>query len=486
MNTIKNWADIALRGTLIIFLPLLLLLYITYNPIFTIDLTIHGVFIFLFLAGFLRWLIDKYRHQRVEEEVQSFDGLAALIEQGKWEVVEHGQDKLVIRPTFDAPFNYVLNDKITLRYTSRMAVIEGPKYYINMLAKTIRGEEIKWIRRGTALVKDVIFISIVAMPLLLGGSNVFWSYNVYRHNARPASAIEIERPESDVSGNRPENSLNRGQAVENETFIFYVENQLNLVRTNKAFESKEYLIQKEGGHGIGDLNIVEDWLYFTEGEVLKRMRFDGTEETPLYDLGYLLNMRIQGNWIYFESMEDGFSIYKMDLNGQHLGKVLDASGIGMTIHEDRLLVSQEDNDHPRIESYDLEGGDRQDVLDVYAHDVIVWEDAYYYIGEDSALYRSEKGETAEPQLLVNEEVASFIPTDESLIYTLLSEENRYYSTGLYQVNFDGTGQALLSASNDVGGFSRIGDSILFSAQDGYGMYQEKILDLDSGRIDLLK
>jgi len=89
-----------------------------------------------------------------------------------------------------------------------------------------------------------------------------------RHNNRPASAVEIERPGDTISGNRPENTINHGQAVESDEYIFYVEDHLNLVRVSTKFEDKEYLIEEGEGYGLADLNIVEEWLYFTQGEPL--------------------------------------------------------------------------------------------------------------------------------------------------------------------------------------------------------------------------
>jgi len=173
----------------------------------------------------------------------------------------------LIRPIFDAPLNFVLSDKVELRYDSKKAVISGPKYYITMLAKTIRGEEVRSIRRGTAALKGLFFVLLAVVPLL-SGSNIFWSYSVMRHNNRPASAVEIERPGDTISGNRPENTINHGQAVESDEYIFYVEDYLNLVRVSTKFEDKEYLIEEGEGYGLADLNIVEEWLYFTQGEPL--------------------------------------------------------------------------------------------------------------------------------------------------------------------------------------------------------------------------
>lgn len=476
MKEVKNWLNIAVRGTVFIYLPLALLFYWSYLSVFSMGPGIHWIFIFLYLLVFLRWLIDKYRHQSIEEEVQSFDGLDRLIEQGRFEVLDKRQAEMTVRPTFDIPFNLILNDKITLYYANSNLRIEGPKHYITILAKNIRGEESLWTRKSMASLKFIYIAFIVLIPVLMD-SNLVWSMNVLRHNAFSNVREEVEASSDDAAGNSMVNAVNAGFAVETEDDIFYIEDDLNLVRTDKSFESKDYLQQGEGGSWIRNLNVVDDWIYFTKGESLERMKVDGTDHSTLYSLSYLSEMQIKGDWIYFLSWKDDFNVYRMDLNGQNLDQLIDVRANSFTLHENRLLVSHEDRD--RVESYDLNGEDPRIVLEDYADDLMVWEGYYYYLDEEAGLYRSEIGENSEPELIKDDQVSAYLVAEQGIFYSLHSRD------GIFTMTLEGEEDMLLSASEKVEGLAKVGDSIIFSSEAIYGEKIVKRFDMEAGGFDVL-
>lgn len=476
MKEVKNWLNIAVRGTVFIYLPLALLFYWSYQSVFNMSPGIHWIFIFLYLLVFLRWLIDKYRHQSIEEEVQSFDGLDRLIEQGRFEVLDKRQAEMTVRPTFDIPFNLILDDRIFLYYADEKLRIEGPKHYIRILAKNIRGEESLWTRKSVSSLK-FIYIGVLALIPVITESNLVWSMNVLRHNAFSNVREEIEASSDEAVGNSMVNAVNAGFAVETEDDIFYVENDLNLVRTDKSFESKNYLQQGEGGSWIRNLNVVDDWIYFTKGESLERMKVDGTDHSTLYSLSHLSEMQIQGDWIYFLSWKDDFNIYRMDLNGQNLEQLIDVRANSFTLHENRLLVSYENRD--RVESYDLNGEDPRIVLEDYADDLMVWEGYYYYLDEEAELYRSGIGENSEPELIKDDQVSAYLVAEQGIFYSLHSRD------GIFMMTLEGEEDMLLSASEKVEGLAKVGDSIIFSSEATYGEKIVKRFDMEAGGFEVL-
>lgn len=484
MRTVKNWMDIALRATVLIFTPVLLMLYTIYNSFFEIGLIIHWVFIGLYLLIFLRWTIDKYRHESLEEEIQTFEGLDQLIEQNRWKVIDQSQTKMTVRPIFDVPFNWILNDRISLTYKNGKVKIEGPKHYSTILAKHIRGESSIWTRKNLGAMRFVFVAFLTVLPLLIT-SNVLWSLSVMRHNARANVSEVIEFPYMAEAGNTPENAMNRGNAVESDNYIFYVEDHLNLVRTSKDFQERDYLYQTETGYSISYLNIVGDWLYYSRGERLERIRLDGTEQETLYDLSYLIDMHIINDSVYFLSLEDDLSVYRMDINGQTLEKLINVSGQSLAVHEDRILVSVGSEQPTRLESYNLDGGDRQVLLEEYARDVMVWDDFYYYIGNNSNLYRTEIGENTDRQLIVDGDVSSYMPTEEGIIYSLHSDQVGFPGSGVYQTNVEGSDHTLLSASDNVEGFAVVDNYVLYTASETFDQLSVRRLDLTSGVIDHL-
>ncbi|WP_423188407.1 DUF5050 domain-containing protein [Alkalibacterium sp. f15] len=484
MKTLKNWLYIALRGTVFVYLPVALLLYGSYRAVFNINPGVQWAFIVFYLLFFLRWLIAKYRHQSIEEEVQSFDGLDKLIEQGRWKVTDKSENEMTVRPTFDVPLNRVVNDRIVLHYVTDKVTIEGPKHYITILDKNIRGEESLWTRKSVSSLKFILIAVIGLMPLM-AESNLVWSMNVLRHNTLSSVSDEVEIDSEEYSGNSLENTLNYGRAVESEKYIFYVENHLNLVKIDKQFENKEYLIEQEGGTGVSQLNVVGDWLYFTRGESLERMRTDGSAHSTLYSLGYLVELQIQGNWIYFLSWEDDFSVYKMDLNGQNLEQLIDVKASSLSIYDSRLLISHEKEGRSVVESYSLDGRDGQVVINDPAQNLTIWNDDYYYIGGNHKLYRSEVGEESEPEVVVHGPVSSYLPTEQGIIYSLHSSQGAYPGAGVYKMTFDGSESSNLSDLDRVEGFAKVGDSVLFTAGVGFDEPDVNRIDLESESIDVL-
>ena len=388
-------------------------------------------------------------------------------------MLDKRQAEMTVRPTFDIPFNLILDDKIDLYYANETLRIEGPKHYIKVLAKNIRGEESLWTRKSMASLK-FIYIGVLALIPVITESSLVWSMEVLRHNTFSNVREEVEAASDEAAGN---SMVNAGFAVETEDDIFYVENDLNLVRTDKSFESKDYLQHGEGGSWIRNLNVVDDWIYYTKGESLERMKVDGTDHSTLYSLSHLSEMQIKGDWIYFVSWKDDFNVYRMDLNGRNLEQLIDVRANSFTLHKNRLLVSYENRD--RVESYDLNGEDPRIVLEDYADDLMVWEGYYYYLDEEAELYRSEIGENSELELIKDDQVSAYLVTEQGIFYFLHSRD------GIFTMTLEGEEDMLLSASEKVEGLAKVGDSIIFSSEATYGEKIVKRFDMEAGGFEVL-
>lgn len=485
MENIKDWLNIAVRGTAFIYIPLTVILFWGYREIFSMSPGIHWVFILIYLAVFLKWLIDKYRKQTAEVEVNNFDSLDRLIEQYKFEVLDIRQTEMIVRPTFDFPFNRILDDRIFLQYSKGTLTIEGPKYYINILKKNIQGEESIWTKKSMSSFKFLYAIVIALLPIIIE-SNLVWSMDVLRHNNFGGPDQEIEAVSSTARGNTLINTMNGGLAAETDDHIFYIEDHMKLVKTDKQLENKEHLIKRDGGQGYSNLNVVGDWLYFTKGERIERMKQDMGNHTAIYSLGYASQMQIYGDAIYFLSWEDDLSIYKMDLNGQGLKQLIDFEARSFSVYDGRLLVSYGKRGQPVVESYDLNGNDPEVILDVYAEDLTVWKDHYYYLDEQSNLCRSEMGEENEAERLVNTFVSSYIPTEQGVLFSLSPSGEGDSGEGLYMLDPESGKEKLLSLSKQVGSLAKVGETVIFTTEPDYDDNMLKTFDLETGKIDILK
>ncbi|GEK91832.1 DUF5050 domain-containing protein [Alkalibacterium kapii] len=484
MKNIKNWLNIAIRGTAFIYFPLTVIFFWGYREIFSMNPGIHWVFILLYLAVFLRWLIDKYRQQTAEIEVNSFDGLDRLIEQYKFEVLDIKQTEMIVRPTFDFPFNLILEDKIFLQHSNGALTIKGPKYYIRILEKNIKGKESLWTRKSVSSFKFITIIAFAILPIILE-SNLVWSMDVLRHNKFRNVDEKIEAISQETRGNTLENTMNGGLAAETDEAVYYIEDDMKLVKTDKQFQNKDYLIKRDGGHGFRDLNAVGDWLYFIKGERIERMKKNTGNHTAIYSLGYALNMQIYGDHIYFMSAEDDYNIYRMDLNGNDLKELIDVNALSLSLYDGRLLVSHEKQGQPIVKSYDLNGDDPEVILDVPAYDLTVWDGYYYYLNEAGKLYRSKIKGKDKAELLVNTVVSSYIPTEKGVVFSLSPSNDVDTGEGLYMLNLENGTENLLSMSKHIESMAKVGESILFTSGKSYDENYLKRFDLESGQVETL-
>ena len=81
---------------------------------------------------------------------------------------------------------------------------------------------------------------------------------------------------------------------------------------------------------------MDDWIFYSSGKTLSRMRIDGANNETIYKMGYLLDIHVLGNCIYFINPSDKFTVYRMDVNGQNVESL---SQVGNWI----FFMSSDDN-----------------------------------------------------------------------------------------------------------------------------------------------
>jgi hypothetical protein len=266
-----------------------------------------------------------------------------------------------------------------------------------------------------------------------------------------------------------------------------VEDHLNLVRTTKDFQDKTYLIQKSSGSGINRLNIVEGWIFYNTGKTLSRMRTDGTGQEVIYGLGYLTDIHVLGNWIYFISHSDNRAVYKMDVNGENLEKIIDREVSDLSIYDNRLFYSYGEGTEGFLESSNLEGQDRTTEMGIQVNDLVRWEGFDYFVGhEDYRLYRVSIGGMETPQVLVDDRVSTYFVTEYGLYYTLHSPDAGYPGEGLYRMELDGTGNRKIADARHVGSLSHVEEWILFESWNDTNNQMVERLDIRTEEITLFE
>ncbi|MFL2078281.1 DUF5050 domain-containing protein [Marinilactibacillus psychrotolerans] len=481
MKKYLNWINIALRGTVLLFLPGLLIFYLFYKVIFDVEMDIYWLTILMALVTFIYDLIKKYQQETTEERLQTLDEIERMISKKRWEVLVHDRTKLVVRPKFDFPFNFMLSDQVEIQPAYSRVEISGPRLYIEEVSKEIRGEAPEDTDRKLTI-RNVSFGIICAffffLPVVEGG--VYWQAKVMYHNAF-ADKNEVVAQTEDILGNSAENILNQGIGVANEEYNFYVEDETAIVRTDKNYQNKEYLIEKEDSV-YSDLNIVGDWLYYVEGTAISRIKTDGSDKEVIQNIDIPMDVQISGEWIYYISIEDESNVYRMNLNGENLERYLDVYANSIAVYEDYMILSyseDEDDYKPNIERVNLKDKSREVQFDLVSTNLIEWDGYYYYTGANSKLMRVQIETPSNPEVLVDEYVTSFTITDQSLIYTVEST----YDTKIYISNIDGSNeQRIPGKSSMVDGLTKLGDSVLFYTWNSNGYATVNRFDLNSNEV----
>lgn len=486
MKRYWNWLSISLRAIIFLFLPGLLIFNNFYEAIFKIEMNLHWEPLLVFLFPFLHWMIKRYEHKTTEVKVEGLNEFEREISQRRWEILLHERNKIIVRPKFDFPFNIILSDKVEIHYGNNKAEISGPGHYINEFVEEIQSEFSDETDRKIILknkFRIVAYLFFILLPFLLE-SGAYWEMKVIYHNAFPDSNEVVTPMNGRVLGNSIENIHNLGYAVENDKNIFYIDDNENIVKTDKKFENKTNVIESDSLDIIEDLNIVGDWLYYTEEESLNRVKQDGTNQETIYELGYMGKVHITKDWIYFINFEDNDNLYKMNLNGGKLQRVLDKEVNDIALYDSDLLISYTESGKDRVDQMNLDSNETHQEFDIEASNIMKWKDDYYYIGENQYLYRMKAEEPSIPELLIKEEVTQYTITDQGIFYGLFEYDNPTAdpSDRLYKANLEGKESEKLLSGDAISGYAKVGDSIIFQVSD-YGTLKLKRYDLQTEKME---
>lgn len=449
------------------------------------------VMIYSVVLGFVG--ISYYKHTVMEEEIGGSEYLKRNIDQSRFKIMEQRDNTFLLKPRFDYPYSLFSGDSVLVKYVEDRAIIQGPKYYVEGLVKDFRGE----LNRASRFLSGISIVMLIflmgILPLLpISGSE--WTLKQWFHNLKievlAIDGIEIE--DESAVGNTLSNTNSYGVAVESEDDLFYVYDHMNIVRVDKNFHNKVILTENMDGTGIDYLNVVQDWIFYRKGSKLHRMHLDGSNDQAIYNMSYLLDVHVQGNWIYFINPEDDFKIYQMTVNGEHINKFLNISVNDIAVFEDRLYFSysmlSEGTDKGRLESITLEGYDQRIELDETVLDMTIHEGHYYYIGYGNQLYRSKINSDPTPETIVHQTVTSYSITDSGIFYTLRceAEPDIVDGEGLYHMDFDGSEETLVLDCKISGGLTHVGDYILFSTFDENYYPQLHRFNLITNEVDIVE
>jgi hypothetical protein len=353
-----------------------------------------------------------------------------------------------------------------MNYSDEKATLEGPRYYVDQLARDLKGRSNKWMRRFASLGAFVLGIVIVSIPVVFE-SGMYWDMKIRYHNFTMRNVESIGLGYDSEVGNTVDNTNNYGYGVETEDYFIYVENHLNLIRTDKNFQKKEYLIQRSEGSGISRLNVAGDWVFYSSGESYNRIGLDGSEDKTIYKQGYVMEPHLMGDWIYFINFHDNQNVYRMDLNGQNLERFIQEGVSDLAVYDNRLFYSYMEGERGHVESVNVDGGDRrlEFQTDSSVRNLSRWETDWYYMNQDYRLIRTEGNDPDIYQVPIDEDVSTYIITEVGIFYSLQGEDVGYPGDGLFRMDHLGLDKTLEADTQRVEGLAYLGDWLIYHSSE---------------------
>ncbi|GEM_PF-471700 len=280
--------------------------------------------------------------------------------------------------------------------------------------------------------KTIIFpVAIVAVIF-----TIFHIINNFDSFAANVEQISIKNELAE--GNTEGNINNYGLVTETDEYIYYV-NEFKIYKSDRDLKNKTPLVEQPENLGKDTLNVVEGWIFYRQGNEIKRARTDGTNVETIFK-GYSLHMKVVGNWIYFVSLKDDGKICRIDVNGENKSFLCNESVYDIAVYDGKIYYSYEGRDGAHLEVINTDSTGLQSLADIKTRSMIADGDYIYYIDDiDEILCRMNlKDKTVEK--LSRKQVLKFIKDGGQIFYTLKDDTNNSVSRykGLYSMNVDGS------------------------------------------------
>jgi predicted small secreted protein len=229
----------------------------------------------------------------------------------------------------------------------------------------------------------------------------------------------------------------------------------------------------------GAAAIKGDWIYFADlTRALKKIRADGTEETTLLDRGCNGGINVVGDWVYYT--EQG-GLAKVRTDGTEQAKIMEF-GIGsdaecVTVIGEWIYFLKPTSGNPELCKVKTDGTE-ETLIESDVNDVNVVGDWIYYVNLPEQTFCKIKTDGTERSIVeVEETVQSFGTSAVSLPIVdgdYIYSRSSFGGMGVYRFNLDGS---------DVAHFAESGQTSEFAVADGWIYYVQT--DPEHGSQDIL-
>jgi hypothetical protein len=277
-------------------------------------------------------------------------------------------------------------------------------------------------------------------------------------SAGTATAPSVQETEEiNTAGNTAGNIINGGIVAQQGDWIYY---------QNVSDHSNLYKVRTDGTQAtkLNDrfssyINIVGDWIYYSNGVYLYKIRTDGTQETKLSDR-VIGSLSVVDDWIYF-SLPFDLSLYKIHTDGTEETELSDDVIQYFNIVDGWIYYV---DSGMCINKMRTDGTGEIKLYDYAASDINVVGDWIYFWGRGLEKIRTDgTGRTT----LFNDDLDYINVVGDWIYYTPLNDGS------IFKIRTDGTGRTQLNSDFSVN-INIVGDWVYYiNYSDHDNLYRMK-------------
>lgn len=284
------------------------------------------------------------------------------------------------------------------------------------------------------------------------------------HNYKIKNIEKIHFGGNYLLGNSENNINNYGGVVARKEEIFYVKSNSEIYKTDKDFNNEIKLVERSSSSSLWYLNLLDDWLFYREGKAIKRIKTDGSRVDTIFGMGYVLDLHLIDNWLYFIFIEDDSKVYKMTVNGEELQRVINKGVSDIAIYNNQLYYSYIEGETAYLKTLDLKDGEEKLIANLHIRDMILQDNIIYYIdGNNNKLYQYNLI-TGRLEKLTEVEITKFLWTGKGIYFMGKGEEEFVHpGKGLYKICLDGKGIEMINDNLFMEKINLTGEWLLYKS-----------------------
>ena len=284
----------------------------------------------------------------------------------------------------------------------------------------------------------------------------------FRHEILIKSIKPINPQERIVIRN--ESNLNNiGVVLETDEYNYIVFDGLHLEKTDKKLTTVEVLLSKTQGYHMGNLQLMDQWLFYTS-DGIHRINVETKEKEKLYSDG-VMDFYLTEEYIYFIDYKRGLNLFKMGLNGENLQRINTSLILDLSLTDTGFLAVTESENQKQLINIDFDGQSEVMVTPFWGNQLIKLNNDIYYRDNQSYHLVKMNLTTQAKEILVDDLINYFAMDNEDIYYSLREETDEFNDAlGIYKLTKEGDillldDETLMSTGN----LSILGDYIYYES-----------------------